>query len=420
MPMIQSIVVENNTSRLDYSYLYNQAGMKTLEVEKELIGTQWQNVSQVEWIYDMSQCTTQTFYEYAGNQRERVYEITTEYGEDFPVCVRETDYSGDEALLKTVTCMEYDESGRLSEERVYMNPGGTLGEPSSSKSCVYDAEGMLEKLSITDATGNVLYEITCGYTSDGKPKQQVLRERRNSSLENQSRYIWVYDKENRLVYLLDQSWQETDAGYDWVNVSNVTYDYENDMLLSETYQYWNVECWMDNMRYVYEYDADGLCAGRSLQLPLYDTWRTMSVIYYDNSLYPQKTRIYSEYSFWGGDDGAQNTTWLPFVFSADNMESKVGYSMEITYNQRSVTENVEAGMTGLHVYPNPSNGIYYIDIGKYDIVSWSVYALDGSLVSTCVNTNRTGVIDISAQQPGVYMLRAENNSGTYITKLIKQ
>ena len=66
------------------------------------------------------------------------------------------------------------------------------------------------------------------------------------------------------------------------------------------------------------------------------------------------------------------------------------------------------------------NKEFFWEIGKYDIVSWSVYTLDGSLVSTCVNTNRTGVIDMSAQQSGVYMLRAESNFGTYITKLIKQ
>ena len=420
MPVVQSITVYNDTARLFYSYLYNQAGMKTLETEKELIGTQWKNVSQVEWIYDAG-LSTQTFYEYAGSNRKRVYEIVTEYAGDLPVTIKETgNWESDTGTASKIMSREYDEEGRLLSERFYADAEESSEQISSQKEFVYDTRGLLNKFSVADGTGKVLYEVDCSYADDGKPLQQILRRRTGSELENHMQFKWIYDTAGRLVYMLNQEWQETSAGYDWVNVSNTAYDYDNDRLVSETYQYWNVECWIDNMRYVYEYDADGFMTERSLQMPLYDSWRTMSVIYYDNSSYPQKTEILSEFSFWGGDDGMQNTTWLPYVFSADNVESKIGYNMEITYNQRTATENIESGMTDLHVYPNPSDGIYYIDTGKYNIVSWHIFALDGSLVSACVNTNRTGVIDISARQPGVYMLRAESESGTFVTKLIKQ
>jgi len=57
---------------------------------------------------------------------------------------------------------------------------------------------------------------------------------------------------------------------------------------------------------------------------------------------------------------------------------------------------------------------------KHEILSWSVYDLKGQLIRSHVQRYNTGVVDITEQQNGIYILRVETTMGYQQQKLIKQ
>ena len=70
------------------------------------------------------------------------------------------------------------------------------------------------------------------------------------------------------------------------------------------------------------------------------------------------------------------------------------------------------------VYPNPSNGIFVIELGvieKYDVTVYNV--LGQTVFSTFTNTMLT-TIDLSSFDKGVYTVELKDKNASYIEKVI--
>jgi hypothetical protein len=85
-----------------------------------------------------------------------------------------------------------------------------------------------------------------------------------------------------------------------------------------------------------------------------------------------------------------------------------------------------AGSVGTHeiknsqfnVYPNPTNGVFTIELdgnAKYDVTVNNVL---GQTVYTTSTTSMSITIDLSSFEKGIYTIELKNNSGTYIDKII--
>ena len=76
----------------------------------------------------------------------------------------------------------------------------------------------------------------------------------------------------------------------------------------------------------------------------------------------------------------------------------------------AVDENQDSDIT---IYPNPTNGLLYID---YDITNVEIYNILGQLVKE----TKENVIDLSAQEAGTYILKVITPSGVVTKQIIKK
>jgi hypothetical protein len=72
----------------------------------------------------------------------------------------------------------------------------------------------------------------------------------------------------------------------------------------------------------------------------------------------------------------------------------------------------------LKVYPNPSDGIFYISTRDHVIDTWEVFSPSGKKLKTGLNAFRTGVIDLTGMPAGMYFIRAFTADNQMLTQKI--
>lgn len=91
--------------------------------------------------------------------------------------------------------------------------------------------------------------------------------------------------------------------------------------------------------------------------------------------------------------------------------------IEVKYNlETTVTTNITDESDRLKIYPNPSNGVFYISLDDNSIQNWEIVNLNGQIVKNNRNEYHTGVVDLTGLPDGIYMIKAT----TVDNKLLKQ
>ena len=73
------------------------------------------------------------------------------------------------------------------------------------------------------------------------------------------------------------------------------------------------------------------------------------------------------------------------------------------------------------VYPNPNNGIFYVQINEFESTSIEIYNVIGQKVFEQVLQNNLEQINLSTLTEGIYQIKVlKNNNTVYQTKIIKQ
>ncbi|KXN98287.1 hypothetical protein LS48_12035 [Aequorivita aquimaris] len=99
------------------------------------------------------------------------------------------------------------------------------------------------------------------------------------------------------------------------------------------------------------------------------------------------------------------------LVSSSQIDSKIAW---YNNNTLGISENE---IPNYRIYPNPTNGILYIE-SKESISQISVYTILGQLIETNQNTNQ---IDLSKAESGVYLLKIEDANGNSQThKIVKE
>lgn len=93
------------------------------------------------------------------------------------------------------------------------------------------------------------------------------------------------------------------------------------------------------------------------------------------------------------------------------------YDADASVTRTSVKDIAEAG---IRVYPNPSNGVVFVDLSRAEEVNrLEVYSVTGQLVKVLdaadISTQTT--LDLSAYQAGTYLVRVISATGTFSTKI---
>ena len=413
---VTQLWLSNQGQEYRHTFLYNSQGNVQLETRyvQAADGT-WQREAQTEWFYDGGLCVGQMRRVFDQGAWRNVDEVESVYNRVDDLTDEYTyqyDANGARAATKHVK-LSYPDGGLHREEYDYSGGAERLrlrqvaaydGDRVSSRSTeVYDEAGRL----------SATFRTTYAYDGSGR----LAGCRVDSASVPQDSVRWFYDEAGRVVSQRLQTWNDRET--DWENAQLTDYEYTADgAVQSETHMHWGGMAWENVCRYAYTYDG-GLRTRQALQTQLYREWRDLASVHYTDFADGQACTITSEYEFWGGDAGTPARSHIPFLFNGE-LVIREAESIRLEYDHISTVEGWTADEQPVRVYPNPSDGVFYLSTEWHDILSWQVYDLKGQLVNSHTPHYPTGVIDLTGLERGVYILRVQTTAGHQQQKLIKE
>lgn len=204
----------------------------------------------------------------------------------------------------------------------------------------------------------------------------------------------------------------------WINYASIQYAYDDfGNILSETYAHWQTMSWVETLKYAYVYNDLNQLISKKMQRPVYQKWRTVSSVAYNKPTALQ-LNIESKIDFWGGIAGTNNEENLVFNINGQQQIQKA-HKLEISLLANNLV-NVEDDKNNFVVYPNPSNGLFYTATAMKPSGYWKVFDAQGKLIQSNLQGNFSGVIDLSGEPAGIYILEAKIDQSVYRKKLIIQ
>ncbi|MBP7368351.1 MAG: T9SS type A sorting domain-containing protein, partial [Paludibacteraceae bacterium] len=159
-----------------------------------------------------------------------------------------------------------------------------------------------------------------------------------------------------------------------------------------------------------------------LYLPIYNEWRKIITINYNNYEKGVSNVLESKYNFWGGKTDTYISSDIPFLFN-NEIEIRKAHRIELGYttfvDTITDTSNPYQNHKNL-VYPNPSDGIFYLDTRHYKIQSFKVSNLSGKVMIAQNQADGTGVIDLTDLPRGIYLLKIQTPDNQLVQKIIKK
>jgi len=422
--LITEIKVIDNDSTFRYLYLYDNQGKKVLEMKYYLQDSTWVRKSLNEWIYSGNNCV---------NLRERIwydntwlisYTIDYEYDNDLLILETHNIYnSGSPTLFKKY---EFQYNKSILATKKDFDWQSNNWQLSLETDFRYFENGKTDSIKIKEfQSGNITnqYLSTFNYNSDGTLHSQLMQEKTDNDWLNSELINWYYTTNSSSIESVrNKKWISSLSV--WENTQRIDYQYNDSIeLISETYMRWSTMFWKNDIRYDYEYDITNKLIKKTLFKPIYNDWRGLVSINYSNFALNKANDIESKYEFWGGKTGDLTTSFIPYMFNNEQSVQK-GRSLKISYIPITETELytplVSNKMQLIPVYPNPSDGIFYINTQKYNLKSWNVTNLNGQVLKKENIAFQTGVVDISDFPKGIYILHVTTTEEQLVQKLIKK
>lgn len=419
--LVREIVAHENDSVFRYSYFFDDNKNKVVE-NKYYVSDN--NVSypllRTEWIYETTNCVQVRKQKWQEGNWETIYLIESEYlnnikqKEKYIAVNKKT-----ERIEKTI--VNRYENGKLSHVD---NNRGAEADHIIEQSAGYSYDNSDRVLSMQiDAgpgSGNQLQQnFQYEYNKiTGKLDSLLYQEKKQGAITDQQLSLFYYDKDNgNLLSQVQKKWNQNTSKWESYSKSEFAYNI-NGKLVEEIYSSFSGYFWNSIMRYVYNYDNRGLLQSKIMYQPIYRQWRKMYTIEYSNIENDQPNLMESKYNFWGGNTGEYVNNFIPYYFNgeisimeANRLELK--YTTDIT-----VVTNSSFDTGWLKIYPNPSNGVFYINTQNYYIESWEVFNVNGIRLKGDVNHFRTGVVDLAEFPDGIYMIKATTNDNQILKQKI--
>jgi len=422
--LITELKVVDNDTTFRYLYVYDDSGNKVVETKYYQKDSTWIRKSLNEWIYNGKNCVTQNERTWSADGWLMKY--TIDYGYENNQMNSETHKiynNGTATLLKSIIYQYI--SGKLATKKEFAWQSN-LWVLSDEMGFTYLNNGKTDSITTStfqsgQLTGRLL--STFSYSPDGTLVSELLQVNVNNNWVNTGLTNWFYKPNTLLITSIRNKKWIPDTST-WENTQLLDYQYnDHSDLICETYQRWKTMFWENDLRYDYQYDNNNVLLKKTVSKPIYQDWRSLvSIVYSDFSMNKANT-VESKYEFWGGATGALTTSFIPFVFNTD-MTIQRGSRIHISYVPVSdisvITPVITSSLKYIPVYPNPSDGIYYIDTQKYAIQSWVVTDLKGQVVKKQVQSFASGVIDLTDFPKGIYVLQVKTAEEQLIQKLIKE
>lgn len=417
--LVTEILLYQSDSVFRHTYLYDQQKRVLLDTRSFRNGSEWTNTEQTEWIYFENKPEIQIDRKWKGNEWVDNYIIKQKREGNVLV---EEHFSGAataENLIKTTTKLFENNLLKSLTRRQIVN-----GNPVLVDSVMYDyvSAKLLTETHYNYKPGGALsaYMFDYKYNEVGNPVSMQEKVYVNDTLwKTISESEWFYKPGTTLVSSERFRKCDTVSGV-WENSCMQRYRYDaNGNLNEEIYFYWNSMVWENDLRYVYKYDEQDQLFAKHLSVPVYKEWRNTINIRYLSTANPNVQEIESVYGFWGGNEGDPVISRIPYHFNGE-MRIAYGQKMQITTSEVNDLKVVnKANQPVLNVFPNPSSGVFYYNPAEIEPDSWTVFDMNGRLLKTQHGGSASGVIDLSDQPNGVYLLRAKAGDNLLNIKLIK-
>ena len=420
--LITQLKVIDNDSAFLYLYVYD-SGNKVLETKfYQPDTTTFIRKSLTEWGYNGTKCISQRESVWKDNRWNFTYAI--DYGYSADVLQSETHSVYSNGIAKVVKQINFTYfQNQLSSKKEYarQNDLWHLTMQTDFRYLNNKTDSLIIMAYKADTLNSQILS-RFQYNTAGLVVSEVQKQLNNRSWMNTDSINWFYFPNSTLLKTQkNKKWNSSVAA--WENLQRVDYVYNNNsQVVSESYQHWKTMFWENDIQYNYLYDSNNVLLKKTLYLPIYDDWRGIVSVNYSEFAQNKSNTIKSQLEFWGGNTGELTTSFIPFMFN-NEIAIKRGRSIKLSYailNDTVLSTPFTQSSHQIQAYPNPSNGIYYVNYSELGIKSWSVSDLNGRILKKYESLLQSGVIDITDLPRGIYLLRIITSDAQSFQKLIKQ
>ncbi|MDD3320736.1 MAG: T9SS type A sorting domain-containing protein [Paludibacter sp.] len=420
--LVTELLVIDNDTTFRYLYLYDTNGNKVLETKYSGQSDAWKRLTQTEWFYEGNDCVLQREKNWNVSSWNTSYEISYNYsGGNFISELHKSIKNNIPTEIKKIS-YQYDLSKKVTKlDSLKQNGQWILSQRADYTYIENKIDSVITKIYENSYLSSE-YVLKNKYNETSVLTSQITRKRTNTEddwlNDGMVNYYYMSGTTN-LISQRNKIWDETNSV--WENDQMIDYKYNDDNeLISEEYKLWKSMYWNDVLKYEYSYDNQMLIQ-KSLLIPIYHKWRSMISIVYSDFDGNKANSVASKFDFWGGETGQFTTSFIPYLFNDEPTIQKAN-KIQLNYlliDDTSIELIEKNKKENLPVYPNPSNGIYYIDTQIYNMNSWQLMDLNGRVLIKQEITEKSGVIDISEFANGIYILRVNCNERQFTQKLIK-
>lgn len=359
---------------------YNEQGLITSYTEQNWVSGNWVNVYNELTEYDNNNNETKKDNRFWNAGAWKIsYRLVTTYNEDNTIATT-TSYTDFPVELTEDSHSTYAyTSGNLTSVITYDWVGGMWSLYFKSNFQYDENNNLTERLNQSYVSGNWV---------------------------NESKIIINYNTNETKNTQITQYWNSTES--EWENNARNLYQYNsNKDMTSEIFQNWNGTEWVNSFSYQYSFDAQFRLIDRS-----YLNWNGSELVFNERTLYEYND--FNQYTL--VEDQYHTTEWVS--------HSRKKYYYE-NYDDGTVGIENQLNISNLKNYPNPfkTNTIIEFVIDQPEVLSVSVYDLNGRKVKESAQYFPSGqnqfLIDLSNNNPGIYLLNISGNGLKHNSKLIK-
>ncbi len=419
-PLIREIIINKKDSVFRHTFYYDESRNKAMENRYYLNGYTIFPLSRTEWIYEDNKCVTQREQVWKNGVWKTIHLINSEYNgiqKKKEVYVQVTD--GIEKAEKDVV---YNYENGVLES--ILNSRLNKGNPDITQRISFNYNEKKQLIRQTIMSGNNALQpdtslmVRYVYNNSGSPDSVILTNNIHETKINESLTLYFYDKVNgNMTSQIHKKWNIQTSK--WENDTKIEYVYDhNNRLIKELYAHYTTLFWTMNTMYEQIYDSNGILLQKIMYKPIYNQWRKIYTIEYIGTENGKPNLMESKYNFWGGETGQYVENFIPYYFN-DEIAIVNADRMEIKYNlETTITTNILFGTDRLKIYPNPSNGVFYISLEDSYIQHWEVYNLNGEIMRQNNNAYRTGIVDLTGLSDGLYMIKATTDDNKELKQKI--
>ena len=421
---VTEMIVSENDSTFRYTYAYDSFGQKVLENQEFQQNSDWVRYKQTEYQYSGQLCVKQIERSYENSTWVQHYVIDYIYENELIVSEIHTKFNASEST--PVKKIEYVYVlSKMNNKNSYSWVLNSW-KRSEETDYLYFGNGQLQNSTITSYNADTIsnqYTNKFSYDSNSRLTCQTISQKSQDGLSwiNSDSINWIYVENTS--FILSQRMKKWNIGdSNWVNTQRIDYVYDNsNKLLSETYQSWNLMFWSDVVKYSYEYNDVASLVKTSVFLPKYNQWRSNRFVTYSNFNDNKSNLLESRFDFWGGTQNELVSCYIPFNFN-DELIIKKAKTIDITRGiYTSIATAVDSQFVKLvDVYPNPSDGVFYINMHQDQLLNWTISDLNGRLLKKSPNIALSNVLDLSDFEPGIYFIKVVSNKTSLSLKLLKK